>query len=167
MTRRPFARSVDPIFSIAHTITRVALTNSSDSRQEAQVSESGEERASSGQIGRKHGVLYGLYQMHGFVSPFLARDTGFREMDLGVLLEALANAFELDRSASRGEMSVRGLYLFEHSSALGNAPAHKVFESIRIASAETPRTFADYASGLAVPEDGQEVLPGIRAWSYV
>jgi len=94
-----FARSIDPVFSIAHTITRVALTNASDVKQEAQTSDEGEEKAGSGQMGRKHGVLYGLYEMHGFVSPFLAKDTGFTEKDLGVLIEALTNAFELDRSA--------------------------------------------------------------------
>ena len=162
-----FARSRDPIFSIAHTITRVALTNASDVKQEAQTSDEGEEKAGSGQMGRKHGVLYGLYEMHGFVSPFLAKDTGFTEKDLGVLIEALTNAFELDRSAARGEMAVRGLWLFEHNTALGNAPAHRVFESIKLKLDESviPRQFADYT--LTAPEDGAEALSGVRAWRYV
>jgi CRISPR-associated protein Csd2 len=162
-----FARSIDPIFSIAHTITRVALTKASDVKQEAQTSDDGEEKAGSGQMGRKHGVLYGLYEMHGFVSPFLAKDTGFTEKDLGVLIEALTNAFELDRSAARGEMAVRGLWLFEHNTALGNAPAHKVFESIKLGREDSviPRLFTDYT--LTAPEDGAEVLSGVRAWRFV
>jgi CRISPR-associated protein Csd2 len=162
-----FSRSIDPVFSIAHTITRVALTNASDTKQESQITESGEERAASGQMGRKHGVLYGLYRMHGFVSPFLGRDTGFTEADLGLLMEALANAFTHDRSAARGEMTVRRLYLFEHSSELGNAPAHHVFETIQLPSVKTPRSFAEYESGITEPEDGAEVLPGVRAWRWV
>ena len=162
-----FARSIDPIFSIAHTITRVALTNASDSKQETQISDEGEEKAGSGQMGRKHGVLYGLYEMHGFVSPFLAKDTGFAERDLGVLIEALTNAFEQDRSAARGEMAVRGLWLFEHNTALGKAPASKVFEAIKLERNDSviPRLFADYK--LTAPEDGAEVLSGVRSWRYV
>jgi CRISPR-associated protein Csd2 len=162
-----FARSIDPVFSIAHTITRVALTNRSDVKQEAQTSDEGEEKAGSGQMGRKHGVLYGLYEMHGFVSPFLAKDTGFHEKDLGLLIEATTNAFELDHSAARGEMAVRGFWLFEHNTALGNAPAHKVFESVKLKREESapPRQFMDYT--LSAPADGAEVLAGVRAWRYV
>jgi CRISPR-associated protein Csd2 len=165
-----FARSVDPVFSLAHTITRVALTNASDVKAAAQTNEEGEEKAGSGQMGRKHGVLYGLYQMHGFISPFLARDTRFTQKDLGVFLDALANAFEVDRSASRGEMAVRGLWLFEHNTELGNAPAHKVLESIKYDKRPegfTPRAFSDYEPFLKAPGDSAEVLSGVRAWRYI
>jgi CRISPR-associated protein Csd2 len=165
-----FARSIDRVFSLAHTITRVALTNASDVKAAAQAGEDGEEKAASGQIGRKHGVLYGLYRMHGFISPFLARDTGFTEQDLGIFLTALGNAFEMDRSAARGEMSTQGLWLFEHERELGNAPAHSVFESIAFAPRPedwTPRSFAEYAPYLTAPADGDEVLPGVRAWRYL
>jgi len=165
-----FARSIDPIFSLAHTITRVALTNASDVKAAAQTGDDGEEKAGSGQMGRKHGVLYGLYRMHGFISPFLAQDTHFTEKDLGVFLEALSNAFETDHSASRGEMAVRGLWLFEHSTALGNAPAHKVLETISFDPSPkdwTPRSFAEYEPLLHSLSDGAEVLSGVRAWRYV
>jgi CRISPR-associated protein Csd2 len=165
-----FARSIDPIVSLAHTITRVALTNASDVKAAAQTTEEGEEKAGSGQMGRKHGVLYGLYQMHGFISPFLARDTNFTERDLGIFLNALANAFELDRSASRGEMAVRGLWLFEHNTELGNAPAHAVLETVSFDARPDgflPRAFTDYASLLHAPEDGAEPLAGVHAWRYV
>ena len=165
-----FARSIDPIVSLAHTITRVALTNASDVKAASQTTEEGEEKAGSGQMGRKHGVLYGLYQMHGFISPFLARDTNFTERDLGIFLNALINAFELDRSASRGETAVRGLWLFEHNTELGNAPAHAVLETVRFDARPEgflPRAFTDYASLLHAPEDGSEPIDGVHAWRYV
>lgn len=160
-----FARSIDPILAIGHTITRVALTNATDSGQTAVVSETGEEKAASGQMGRKYAVPYALYRMQGFISPFLAQETGFARRDLGLLLEALEHLFDLDRSASHGEMEVRGLYLFEHSGKLGNAPAHRLFESVTIPSTKTPRTFADYS--VTAPEDGAEVVPGVSVWRYV
>jgi CRISPR-associated protein Csd2 len=107
---------------------------------------------------------------HGFISPFLAKDTHFTEKDLGVFLEALANAFEMDHSASRGEMAARGLWLFEHNTELGNAPAHKVLASIAFDERPegfTPRAFSDYLPLLKAPGDGEEILPGVRAWRYV
>jgi CRISPR-associated protein Csd2 len=159
-----FGRSIDPILAIGHTITRVALTNATDSGQSAVVTENGDEKAASGQMGRKYAVPYALYRMHGFVSPFLAVDTGFSRRDMALLLNALQNMFSLDRSASRGEMEVRGLYLFEHSSKLGNAQAHRLFETIAIPSVAAPRSFADYA--VAAPKDGTEVADGVTMWQF-
>lgn len=162
-----FAKSLDPVTSISHTITRTALTNAGDTQRESTM-EDGEEKAGSGQIGRKHGVVYGLYAMHGFISPFLAQDTKFTERDLGLLLRAISNMFELDRSAGRGEMATRGLLLFEHKEKLGNAPAHKVFATAHLPNRQLARSFEDYLeAGLALPEDGAEVLPGVHAWRYV
>lgn len=160
-----FAQSIDPILSIGHTITRVALTNATDSGQTAVVGESGDEKAASGQMGRKYAVPYALYRMHGFISPFLACDTGFTRRDLGLLIEALQNLFTLDRSASRGEMEVRRLYLFEHSSKLGNALAHRLFETIKISPVKTSRAFEDYI--VSAPESEAEAVPGVTLWRYV
>ncbi|MHB1701827.1 MAG: type I-C CRISPR-associated protein Cas7/Csd2 [Acidobacteriaceae bacterium] len=163
-----FSRSIDPVTSVAHTITRTALTNAGDTQRESTTDEAGEEQAGSGQIGRKHGIAYGLYAMHAFVSPFLATDTKFTERDLGLLLEAMSSMFEMDRSAARGEMATRALILFEHEGKLGNAPAHKVFETATLPSRKLARSFQDYVdAGLALPDDGAEVLPGVRAWRYV
>jgi CRISPR-associated protein Csd2 len=162
-----FACSIDPVMSIAHTITRVALTNATDAGQQAVTGEDGEDKAASGQIGRKHGIPYGLYRMHGFISPFLAADTGFTKADLGVLLESLEHLFDHDRSASRGEMSVRGLFLFEHDSKLGNAPAHKILETVKIGPVKAARHFSDYEPHLTGPEDGSKPLPGVTCWRYV
>src|SRR5574340_347673 len=98
-------------------------------------------------MGRKHTVPYGLYVAHGFVSAFLAKQTGFSEGDLELLWEALGQMFEHDRSAARGEMATRGMYVFKHDSELGNAPAHALFERIqtRVRDGVTvPRSFTDY-----------------------
>jgi CRISPR-associated protein Csd2 len=162
-----FAVSIDPITSITHTITRVALTNPGDAGGESVIGEDGEEKAASGQIGRKHGVAYGLYRMHGFISPFLAAQTGFTRNDLGTLLSALEHLFDNDRSASRGEMEVRGLFLFEHKDKLGNAPAYKVLSSVALPSVPLSRSFAEYESGMTAPVDGSEPLPGVTCWRYV
>ncbi len=163
-----FSRSIDPVTSVAHTITRTALTNAGDTQRESTTNEEGEEQAGSGQMGRKHGIAYGLYAMHGFVSPFLAADTKFTERDLGLLLDSMTNMFEMDRSAARGEMATRALVLFEHEAKLGNAPAHKVFETVELPSTKLARSFQNYLdAGLFLPEDGAEVLPGVRAWRYV
>jgi CRISPR-associated protein Csd2 len=133
-----FARSVDPIVAQEHTITRMAVTTEKDAKKQE-----GDNRT----MGRKHTVPYGLYVAHGFVSAFLARQTGFSENDLQLLWQALCNMFEHDRSAARGEMNTRGLYVFKHDSELGNAPAHAVFDRIRIRrrdGVEVLRRFEDY-----------------------
>ena len=99
-------------------------------------------------MGRKHIVPYGLYRAHGFVSAKLAEKTGFSDDDLQLLWDALGSMFEHDHSAARGEMSARKLIVFRHESALGNAPAHKLFQLVGVRRAngdDTPaRSFEDY-----------------------
>lgn len=129
-----FARSIDPVFSAEHAITRMAVTNEIDLEKERT-------------MGRKFTIPYGLYRAHGFVSAHLAGQTGFDEKDLDLLWEALCQMFEHDRSAARGEMATRGLYVFKHDSALGNAPAHALFGRIQIKrkpGVEVARSFQDY-----------------------
>jgi CRISPR-associated protein Csd2 len=118
-----FARSVDPIVALEHSITRMAVTTAADSEKQ-----SGDNRT----MGRKFTVPYGLYCAHGFVSAPLAKQTGFTQSDLDLLFEALGNMFEHDRSAARGMMSTRGLYIFEHESTMGNAQAHDLFKLITV-----------------------------------
>lgn len=133
-----FARSVDPIISQEHSITRMAVATEAEAEKQ-----DGDNRT----MGRKHTVPYGLYMAHGFVSSFLAKQTGFSEDDLQLLWQALQQMFEHDRSAARGEMSTRGLYVFKHDSELGNAPAHALFERIQPRLKEgvtAPRAFSDY-----------------------
>ena len=132
-----FARSVDPVVAQEHSITRMAVATEAEAEKQ-----SGDNRT----MGRKFTVPYGLYIAHGFVSVHLANQTGFGEEDLELLWQALANMFEHDRSAARGEMATRGLYVFKHDSELGNAPAYQLFERIQIQkNSETPaRAFGDY-----------------------
>ena len=133
-----FARSVDPIMAQEHSITRMAVATEAEAEKQ-----DGDNRT----MGRKHTVPYGLYVAHGFVSSFLAKQTGFSEDDLALLWQSLGQMFEHDRSASRGEMTTRGLYVFKHDSELGNAPAHALFERImpRLKTDITaPRAFSDY-----------------------
>ena len=136
-----FARSVDPILGLDAAITRVALTKP-DPKQDA-----ADETARSGTMGRKAYIPYGLYVAHGFYVPSFASATGFGNEDLGLIWQALENMWDLDRSASRGLTACRGLYVFSHSSPLGNAPAHKLFDRIRLerkADVAVARQFADY-----------------------
>lgn len=131
-----FARSADPIITQEHSITRMAVATEAEAEKQ-----DGDNRT----MGRKHTVPYGLYVAHGFVSSFLAKQTGFSQNDLDLLWQALTQMFEHDRSAARGEMATRGLYVFKHESGLGNAPAHALFERIQVSkNAEIPRSFADY-----------------------
>lgn len=134
-----FGRSVDPVTPLDLSITRVAITREED-----------KERKDT-EMGRKPVVPYGLYRAHGFYSPFLGRQTGATAEDLEVLWEALIRMFEFDRSASRGEMACRGLYIFSHDSDKGNVPAHKLFEKVRTdGGVDAPRSFADYRDRVRV-----------------
>ena len=131
-----FARSVDPIMPQEVTITRVAITTEEDAEKKGT------------EMGRKAIVPYGLYRCEGFVSANLARKvTGFSEDDLALLWQAILNMFENDHSAARGSMAVRELIVFKHASELGEAPAHKLFDAVKVVRKDptTPaRSFSDY-----------------------
>jgi len=134
-----FARSMDPIVPLEVSITRMAVTTEKESE-----SQSGDNRT----MGRKHVVPYGLYRVEGYVSAFLAEQTGFSDDDLDLLWQALINMYDHDHSAARGKMNARKLVVFKHESALGNAPAHKLFDLVtvtRIGDTSKPaRMYADY-----------------------
>ena len=128
-----FARSIDPIVPLEISITRMAATSEKEKSEREKGNESeGDERRENRTMGRKHIVPYGLYRAHGFVSAKLAERTGFSGADLDLLLDSLTNMFEHDRSAARGEMAARKLIVFKHSNALGNAPAHALFDHVRV-----------------------------------
>ncbi len=133
-----FARSIDPVISSEHSITRMAVTTQAESEKQ---------HGGNRTMGRKFTVPYGMYQAHGFISAPLAKQTGFSEDDLSLLWNALENMFEHDHSASRGLMTICGLYVFEHESLLGNAPSHHLFERIVVRKRpeiEVPRDAHDY-----------------------
>ncbi len=145
-----FARSVEPIVALEHSITRMAVATEGEAEKQQ-----GDNRT----MGRKHTVPYGVYVAHGFVSSFLAKQTGFGDDDLELVFQALAQMFEHDRSAARGEMSTRGLYVFKHDSELGNAPAYALFERLQIKPKEggaVARSFDAYS----VAFDGQSLAVG-------
>ncbi|EYF05346.1 type I-C CRISPR-associated protein Cas7/Csd2 [Chondromyces apiculatus] len=147
-----FARSIDPILTLEHAITRMAVAT-----QKEADSQGGDNRT----MGRKNTVPYGLYRAHGFISPQLARQTGFAEKDLELLWESLRQMFEHDRSAARGLMSLRDLIVFRHESPLGNAPAHRLFDQVhvtRLHADKPPRDFSDYAVRLGDLPAGVTVL---------
>ncbi|MGE5558347.1 MAG: type I-C CRISPR-associated protein Cas7/Csd2 [Bacillota bacterium] len=133
-----FARSVDPVVSLEHSITRMAVATEAEAEKQG-----GDNRT----MGRKFTVPYGLYRAHGFVSAPLANQTGFSEDDLKLLWEALENMFEHDRSAARGLMGTRKLFIFEHSSKMGDAPVQKLFDAITVKrkdESKPARDFSDY-----------------------
>lgn len=132
-----FARSVDPIVASEHSITRMAVATEKEAEKQ-----NGDNRT----MGRKATVPYGLYVCHGFISANLAQQTGFSEEDLELFWDALKNMFDVDRSAARGLMSAQKLIVFKHESILGNAPANKLFDLVKIEKicAGPARSFSDY-----------------------
>ena len=145
-----FARSAEPIVATEHSITRMAVATEAESDKQ-----DGDNRT----MGRKHTVPYGLYRAHGFVSAFLAKQTGFGEDDLELFFKALEDMFEHDRSAARGQMATRGLYVFKHDSELGNAHSHALFDRLAVVSND-PTTPARDISAYAVTFDGAPVTIG-------
>jgi CRISPR-associated protein Csd2 len=139
-----FGESVEEVCPLEACITRMAVETSKDTDKTT-----GDSRT----MGRKTYVPYGLYRVHGFISAPLAKQTGFTEDDLKLFWSALQNMFDHDRSASRGEMATRKLIVFKHASELGNAPAHKLFDTVKVvrngASQGPARGFADYDVVLA------------------
>ena len=131
-----FARSIDPIVTQEVTITRVAITTKKDAENK------------STEMGRKYIVPYALYRVDGYISANLARKvTGFSEDDLALLWQAIINMFEYDHSAARGNMAVRELIVFKHTTELGNAPAYKLFDTVSVKRKEgviAARSYNDY-----------------------
>lgn len=167
-----FARSVNPIVALEHSITRMAVATEAEAEKQG-----GDNRT----MGRKHTVPYGLYRAHGFISAHLARQTGFSEDDLALLWQALSQMFDHDRSAARGEMATRGLYVFKHvgtdsnpeqriqQAMLGCAPAHKLFDLVQVsakAPGTPPRSFMDYAI-TAPPAGALQGFAGVELQALV
>ena len=146
-----FARSIDPIHPRDLSITRVAITKASDQARK------------STEMGRKAIVPYGLYRLHGFFNPLLTRSKNAKgeveqlvtHQDLDDFWSALTDLFTFDRSAARGEMCVRGLYVFTHENERGNAPAHRLFELVNVKPCDRPPLgFGDYSKGIDAPNSG-------------
>ncbi len=146
-----FARSIDQVVPLEHSITRMAVATSAEAEKQE-----GDNRT----MGRKFTIPYGLYRCHGFISaPFAdnregKNGTGFNEDDLKLFWEALLNMFEHDHSAARGHMATRKLIVFKHDSAMGNTPAHKLFDMVKLESTNNPvRDFMDYKISIPAQAD--------------
>lgn len=146
-----FSRSIDPITQQEISITRVTVTKEGENKQT--------------EMGRKHIIPYALYRAEGYISAKLAnhpeKGTGFNEEDLQLLWEALLNMFEHDRSAARGKMATRKLIVFKHDNDLGKAPAHVLFDLVRVErkpDVTVPRKFSDYI----VTIDRDNLPPGVE-----
>ena len=147
-----FARSVDPVVTLEHSITRMAVATEAEAEKQG-----GDNRT----MGRKNTIPYGLYVAHGFVSAHLAAQTGFSQEDLDLLWAALNNMFEHDRSAARGLMTTRKLIIFEHDNALGQASAQSLFDLVNVKrkdETKPPRAFSDYEITIAPPPKGVKIL---------
>lgn len=135
-----FARSIDQIVPLEHSITRMAVATEAEAEKQQ-----GDNRT----MGRKFTVPYALYRCHGFVSAPFAEKTGFTEEDLTLFWQALVNMFDHDRSAARGQMAARKLIVFKHDSRMGNTPSHQLFDLIEVKRTNSqdkpPRVFSDYA----------------------
>jgi CRISPR-associated protein Csd2 len=140
------ARSVDPVTTLDLSITRVAVTREEDTK--VTLSDEGQgEGGKQTEMGRKALIPYGLYVAVGAISPLFGRQTGFSSEDLALFWEALTHAWDLDRSAARGVMTCRGVYIFTHTSPYGDAPAHTLLERVRVSGVdgvEARRAFSDY-----------------------
>ncbi|PTR29605.1 type I-C CRISPR-associated protein Cas7/Csd2 [Pseudomonas sp. GV085] len=154
-----FATSIDPVVPMEISITRMAVTTQKEAEEQ-----SGDNRT----MGRKHIIPYGLYRAHGFISAKLAERTGFSEGDLELLWSSLINMFEHDRSAARGEMAARKLIVFKHEHPMGNAPAHVLFDTVKVervqGEAATPaRSFGDYRVSI----DSESLPQGVSVYELI
>lgn len=155
------ARSIDPIVSLEHAVTRCAVTTEKES--EAQ---DGGNRT----MGRKFTVPYALYRAHIYINPNLAEQTGFNEDDLALFKDALNMMFEQDKSAARANMRPCRCIAFRHESKLGNARADQLFARVKIEhkpelveQKRPPRCFADYV----VKVDEADLPTGVRVEYWV
>jgi CRISPR-associated protein Csd2 len=147
-----FSRSIDPITPLMLSITRVAITKTDADKKT--------------EMGRKPIIPYGLYIGHGSFNPFRAQQTGVTSEDLVRFWEAFQGMWDFDRSAARGELDLRGLYIFTHDSKRGNGHAYKLLERIVPRKQEgisVPRHFNDYV----VAVDQNDLPKGITLTQLV
>ena len=158
-----FARSIDAIMPLD-----AAIVGPAQNEKDVNKEDSEGKATNYGTMGRKSTVPYGLYRAHGFFNPHFAEQTGVDSDDLTLFWKALEMMWDIDRSATRGEMACRGLYVFTHDSKLGNAAAHRLLSLIETHRSDSPapRSFADYQ--VHRPESGPlENFPGVRLTALV
>lgn len=154
------ARSIDPIVTAEHALTRCAVTTEKEADDQ-----SGGNRT----MGRKFTIPYGLYRVHAYVNPHLAEQTGFSTTDLDLLKSAFNLMFEQDKSAARANMRPCRCIAFRHESKLGNARADQLFARVKVAvkpelaeQKRPPRSFDDYT--LSVEESDLPAGVKVEYW---
>jgi CRISPR-associated protein Csd2 len=180
-----FAQSVDPILSLDASITRMANAGGEKhfSSKQHQEWEDAQPEDKLRTMGRKSLIPYGLFVGRGFISAFLAEQTGFSEDDLKLLWRAILGMYEHDRSASKGLMTVHPEYafVFKHvgtssneqraqEAKLGCAHAHKLFQIVesKIIPAtrrglDAPRSIEDYKPLPTIEQVRAELPKGVEA----
>lgn len=137
------ARSLDPVFTTRHAITRVTQSRQADV-----------DKGETTELGARWAVEYGLYVAHLYYSPLLAARTGVTGADLDALWRSIVMMFDLTRSTSRAGVDLAGLWVFSHPDPYGIAPARILLDSIRITPTATPpRRLQDYDRALPTPPD--------------
>lgn len=110
-------------------------------------------------LGRKQVVPHAVYVFRGSLSPALAKKTGLTEADFEKVIDAIRSMFVNDKSAARPDMRLRGLHVFKHATAPGNAPAYKVWDTVNVtAKVEAPVKWDDYTVTIGVPPEGVTVV---------
>lgn len=153
-----FGRSVEAIMPLEISITRMAATNEAEKKKRSDGADD-DKRSDNRTMGRKHIVPYGLYRVHGFINAKLAEKTGFTTTDLERVKKALADMFDIDRSAARGEMAARRCIAFRHDNPLGNDHAHKLFERVTVHRVHD-------GSSVPVGDKRSDNWPPARAFSH-
>ena len=163
-----FGRSFHPVTPLEVTITRCAVTKEEDVAKERT-------------MGQKYIVPYALYSAKCYVSPAFAEQTGFDQADYDLLIEALTHLFDHDRSASRGDMVVRGLFDFEHvgtqaegnaeqnrrETRLGCAHAHRLFETIKVKLKDETRLPVSFEDYTVKPTFEEKKFPGVKLYPHI
>jgi CRISPR-associated protein Csd2 len=143
-----FASSIDPVFQIEEAITRVAVTREDElAKLLASEDDPKSGRGKDREMGRKTVIPYGLYRTQVYYSPYYGTQSGVTGEDLSLLWKALVMMWDLDRSSARADMACRGLFVFSHSDPLGDAPSHRLTETITVTrnpSVEIASSFDDY-----------------------
>lgn len=141
------AMSIDPVCVINAPTTRVAVETEAESKRMNGFNQT---------IGRKHIIPYALYRMDGYINANDARKNGLTEDDLKLFWESLESMFIHDRSAARGSMAVRKIFVFRHEAVNGDEqsamlgsrkwPPHVLQDAIdvRRKGEEPARSFKDY-----------------------
>lgn len=166
-----FSESLDKVLQLDASITRCAVASEKEKKEKESKEEGGNRT-----MGRKHSIDYGIYRCSIHISAAFAAKTGFSYYDLDNFFFALKHMFVDDHAAGR-HLRLVGLVDFQHTSSLGNAPAHKLFEMVKVegikedkdgrkvfmsSGSEFPQGLHDYHGSAPGGLDAYEPVPGFE-----